>query len=144
MLLRNLMNIVIDTNIFISALIKNGLTREIIINSPFNFFIPEQELIEIKKYEKLLIGKSETSEEDLRDLIRKLLKYINIIRNDNLIEYKFEADEIMSKIDNDDVQFIAAALSLKCPIWSEDKHFQKQKEIKILTTKDILKLYSKK
>jgi len=135
------MKFVIDTNIFLSALIKDGLTREIITNSPFNLFIPEQELIEIKRYEELIINKSSLNKEDLRDLIRKLLKYITILRNEKISKYKCKADEIMREIDNDDVPFIAAALSLNCPIWSEDKHFKKQKIIKVSTTKEILRLY---
>ena len=137
------MKFVIDTNIFLSALIKDGLTREIIINSPFKLFIPEQELIEIKRYEELIINKSGINKGDLRDLIRKLLRYITIIRNDQIIKYKCKAEEIIGNIDEDDVPFIAAALSLNSSIWSEDKHFQRQKEIKTLTTKEILRLYYK-
>jgi predicted nucleic acid-binding protein len=137
------MKFVIDTNIFLSALIKDGLTREIIINSPFKLFIPEQEIIEIKRYEELIGDKSKMNKEDLRDLIRTLLRYITIIRNENIIKFKCKAEEIIGKIDCDDVPFVAAALFLNCPIWSEDKHFQKQNEIKTLKTKDILNLYSK-
>ena len=133
------MNLVIDTNIFISALIKEGLIRELIVHSPFNLFIPEQELIEIKEYENLTSEKSGKSIDEIRDLIRKLLKYITIIRNNLLLDYRAKAKCIMEKIDKGDVLFIAAALYLNCAIWSDDKHFQKQKEINILTTKDILK-----
>jgi predicted nucleic acid-binding protein len=123
-----------------SALIKDSLTREIIVNSPFNFFIPEGELIEIKRYEKLIIKKSGLSVIKLRELIRILLRYINVIRNDLILEYKNKAKEIMGKIDKDDVIFIAAALEKNAVIWSDDKHFKKQKEIKIFTTKDIKNL----
>ena len=38
---------VIDTNIFISALIRKGIIREILINSDINFLFPEFELEEI-------------------------------------------------------------------------------------------------
>lgn len=138
------MNLVIDTNIFISGLIKEGLTRFLILNSQFNLFIPEQELIEIKKYEGLISQKSGKSIGEIRDLIRFLLKYVTILRNDLLLDYTNKAENIMDKIDKDDVIFIAAALTLNCPIWSDDKHFQKQKEIKVLTTKNILELYCKK
>jgi len=137
------MNLVIDTNVFISALIKEGLTRELIVHSLFNLFIPEQELIEIKRYENLISKKSGKPINEIRDLIRKLLKHVNIIRNDLLLVYRSKAHNIMGKIDKDDVPFIAGALYLNCPIWSDDKHFQKQKEIKILTTKEILDLYCK-
>jgi predicted nucleic acid-binding protein len=137
------MNLVIDTNIFISGLIKEGLTRFLILNSPFNLFIPEQELIEIKNHEELISQKSGKSIGEIRDLIRFLLKYVTILRNDLLLENTNKAEVIMSKIDKDDVIFIAAALCLNCPIWSEDKHFKKQKDIKILTTKEVLETYCK-
>jgi predicted nucleic acid-binding protein len=45
------MIVVIDTNIFISALMKkDSLTREIIVNSYHNFLFPEYEFQEIYKY----------------------------------------------------------------------------------------------
>jgi predicted nucleic acid-binding protein len=138
------MKLVIDTNVFLSALIKDGLTREIIVNSPFNLLIPEQELIEIKRYEDIIIKKSNINKEDLISLIKKLLKYITIVRNENISKYKCEANEIMSKIDQDDSIFVATALSLNCSIWSDDKHFKKQKKIETFTTKEILKLYYSK
>jgi predicted nucleic acid-binding protein len=47
----------------------------------------------------------------------------------------------MGKIDKKDVPFIAAALALNCSIWSDDKHFKKQKEIKIFTTKEVMEIY---
>jgi predicted nucleic acid-binding protein len=137
------MNLVIDTNIFISGLIKEGLTRFLILNSQFNLFIPEQELIEIKKHEELISQRSGESIGEIRDLIRFLLKYVTILRNDLLLEHTNKAEVIMEDIDKDDVIFIAAALFLNCSIWSDDKHFQKQKEIKTLTTKDILEMHCK-
>ena len=138
------MNLVIDTNIFVSSLIKNSLTRYLIVNSPFSLFIPEQELIEIKKYEKLISEKSGQSLNEIRDLIRKLLKYVTILRNDILLKYKEYANKIIGQVDKSDVPFVAAALALSCAIWSDDRHFKKQKEVKIFTTKDILKYYKKK
>ncbi|MDE1824944.1 MAG: hypothetical protein KGH77_01135 [Candidatus Micrarchaeota archaeon] len=51
-----------------------------------------------------------------------------------------EAIQIMQEIDLSDTPFIALALSIKNDgIWSEDKHFARQKEIKVWKTKDLLK-----
>jgi predicted nucleic acid-binding protein len=36
-----------------------------------------------------------------------------------------------------DVIFVATALSKNVVIWSDDKDFQKQKEIKVFATKDM-------
>ena len=65
---------------------------------------------------------------------------MNVVRNDLILEHKNKAKEIMGKIDKDDVIFIATALAKNAVIWSDDKHFQKQKEIKIFTTKEIKNL----
>ena len=51
------MNIVIDTNIFISALIKDGMTRNLIISSKDSLLIPEFEFDEIEKHKKRNTGK---------------------------------------------------------------------------------------
>jgi len=135
------MNLVIDTNIFIAALIKNGLTRYFIVHSPFDLFIPEQEMIEIRKYAKLIMDKSKQTEENLTDLITDLLRYIRIIRNRDLLPFRERANRIIKKIDEKDVPFIAAALALDCGVWSDDKHFKKQESVKIFTTKEILRFY---
>jgi len=138
------MNIVTDTNIIISALIKEGFTRDFIVNSKNNFIIPEFEIYEIYKYKSEIMKKARMSEIQFDTLLLRLLKYIRIVPADLIIHNEKESREIIGHIDNDDVQFIAAALTFKCPIWSDDKHFKKQDKIKILTTKDIIKLSKKK
>lgn len=50
------------------------------------------------------------------------------------------AFEIMKEIDEKDAPFLALALQLGLPIWSNDKHFQRQKEVRVYTTRDILRL----
>jgi len=52
-----------------------------------------------------------------------------------------EAENIMGKIDAGDVPFIALALSFPNDgIWTEDKHFLRQRRVKIWLTRDLLKL----
>ncbi len=50
-----------------------------------------------------------------------------------------DTNKIIGKIDKDDILFVATALAFNCPIWSDDKHFQKQKNVTVFTTKDIFK-----
>lgn len=133
------MNIVIDTNIFISALIKRGICREILTNLKVNFLLPEFELEEIKTHKEEIIKKADLTEKEFDVLFLRLLKYVKIIPVYISKKYKEEAIKIIGKVDLDDVQFIATALVFNCPIWSDDKHFKKQKIVKILTTKEILK-----
>jgi predicted nucleic acid-binding protein len=134
------MNIVIDTNIFISALIKDGKTREIITSYGWNFLIPEFEFAEIKKHKSEILRKSRLAEIDFKLLVSKLLKYIRIVRNEMIIKHKQESFGIIGDIDPNDTIFIATALACDAAIWTDDKHFKKQNIIRILTTKEILEL----
>ena len=131
------MNIVLDTNILISALIKNSLTRGIIINSSHNFLLPEFELEEIENHKEEILEKSKLSKEDFYILLFDLLRYVKIIKLDKIINYRQEAYNIIGNIDEDDTIFIATALAFDCPIWTDDKDFKKQKIIKIYSTSEM-------
>mgnify|MGYP003993487705 FL=1 len=137
------MELIIDTNIFISALIKNGPTRKVIFNSPITCFLPEYALIEIKNHEKELLKKAKLSQEGFISLIKKLLRNVQIIQIKDVNPYLMMAKKIMEKIDIDDAVFIAASFSLNLPIWSDDKHFQTQNQVRVYTTKDIIELIRK-
>jgi len=131
------MNIIIDTNIFISALIKDGHVRNLIVHSKDALFLPEFELEEIYKNREEIIKKAKLTEKEFLMLVLRLLSYVKIVPNDICIKYETTAFRIMANIDIDDVQFIAAALALNAIVWSDDNHFQKQKEVKVVTTREI-------
>ena len=135
------MNLVIDTNIFISALIKDNLVRETIVHSRHNLLFPEFEFEEIRKHKLEIIRKSGLSEKEFDILLLRLINYVKIIPTDIISNYKRQASEIIGKIDQDDSIFVATALAFDCPIWSEDKHFKKQNKIKVYTTKEVLSLF---
>ncbi|MFA4953101.1 MAG: PIN domain-containing protein [Candidatus Pacearchaeota archaeon] len=132
--------LVIDSNIIISALIKEGITRNILTNLNMNFLFPEFGLEEIYSNKLEIIKKAGITSRQFDVLLLRLLKYIRLIPLDFIVNYKEEADKIMNEIHKEDSVFIATALAFKCPIWSDDKHFKKQKEIKIFTTKDTIDL----
>lgn len=132
--------IVIDTNIFISALIKDGLTRKVIIKSKNTLLFPEFEFIEIKHNIGEILHKSKLSQYEFEELFRSLLKHVKIVENEKISNYAIEAKELMDKINENDSPFIATALATNSVIWSEDKHFKKQNKIKVYTTKEVLSL----
>ncbi|MDP1728682.1 MAG: PIN domain-containing protein [archaeon] len=132
------MNIVIDTNILISALIKEGTIRSIITNFSFNLLFPELEFRELENHREELLKKSKLSEKEFNILLLYLLKYIKVIKTEKIITYQKEAKNIMKTIDPDDAMFIATAIAFNAIIWSDDKHFKMQERIKVLNTKEII------
>ena len=136
------MIIIIDVNVFLSALIKDSTTRELILTSGQEFYFPERSLQKIRKYKQLIQQKSELSDLDFLKLFHSLLKFLRIIPDEELLSKWEEAMEIMEHIDPEDVTFIAAALSQDdAIIWSNDQHFQKQDRVITLKTKDLINLF---
>ncbi len=50
---------VIDTNILISALIRDSTTRKIIVKSGWEFYYPEISFHEVRKYKGLVLASQE-------------------------------------------------------------------------------------
>lgn len=135
---------VIDTNIIISALIRDGLTRKILTNLKMNFIFPEYGLKEIYYYKKEIMRKSGLSEKGFDILLLRLLKYVRLIPLSLITDFRKEAEDIIGHIHKNDVVFIATALAFNCPVWSDDKHFKMQNRIKVLTTEEIKEILNER
>lgn len=131
------MKLVIDANVLFSALIKNSETRKLIFNTAIKLYSPDFIIEEVKKYNYEIIKKSGLSLEEFDLLTELLFKHIQII---NKQEYShFLQTSIYLIHDKKDAPYLATALKLNCPIWSNDKELKKQKKVKIFTTEELLK-----
>lgn len=134
------MKIVLDTNVLISALIRNSITRRLIIEMDEELVYPEAGIREIEKHRGLIIKKSGLNEREFNSIFNLLLEYVELVP-DNLLESTLkEAKDIMFKIDEKDIVFVATALVFEnAKIWSDDKDFKKQNRVPVNTTSEILK-----
>ena len=100
-----------------------------------------EELIVNKDYcgKKLVLKKSGIKEKEYNLILNNLINNIILVPKNKFENFLNKANSLIGKTDVDDVPFLACALSLDSEIWSDDKHFQKQKKIKILTTREFVK-----
>jgi predicted nucleic acid-binding protein len=129
---------VIDSNIIFSSLLKDSTARKIILSDTFNLFAPEFLFTEIKKYEKVILEKSGLNKESYEYLLLLLQSHVAVIPFDEFSDFLKEAEEEMDNIDKKDAPFIALALKLEIPIWSNDLDFKKQKKVVSYTTDEIM------
>jgi predicted nucleic acid-binding protein len=135
--------IVADTNILISALLKDhSIHAQLIKSKLFSIYFPEYGLNEIEKYRSYIIAKRKRKSQSLslEFAERYIMEEIEIAPFDLYRQKIKNASEIMKEIDEKDAPILALALQLCCPIWSNDKHFKKQKSVKVYTTADLLDL----
>ena len=138
------MQIVLDSNILFSALIKDSVTRKIILEYDGFFLFPSFIFEELEKHKNELITKSCLSNEEFNKLIQIILNKVIIVSSDVLYKYREAALEIVRDIDINDILFIACALAYpNSVIWSDDKDLKKQTKIRILNTEEIIKTFEK-
>ena len=138
------MNIIIDTNVLIAMLIKQGIVRKIIVNHPGAFITPEWCFTELWEHRKVW-NRRNLDDSELQDILEDLKKYyIFTVSSDYYIAFEKEASELIN--DPDDIPLIALALAVEnIGIWTfntGDFLTEKiQKRVKILSTRDVVELY---
>lgn len=132
------MRLVIDTGILISALLKDSATREILLLSSIEFLLPDYAFEEFEKHKDKISQRSGLSMEDI-DVLRTLLtENITIVPASKIKPYMEKAHEMMGGTDPFDVPFVALALATdNNGVWSNDKHFENLKGIKVWKTSDV-------
>ncbi len=135
------MDLVVDTNILFSALIKEeGLTRELLLNNRFSLYTVEFFFEEFFNNIDEISEKTGLSKGLLIEKLRKLIRLANIkiIPIEEVKDYVEEAKEISP--DPDDVLYFTLALKLKCAIWSDDKKLKEQRHVKVYSTNEVIRL----
>ena len=129
-----------------SALIKDSITRRIILDYEGHFLFPSFIFEELERHKEELLKKSKMNTRDFNLLLSLLLRKVMIVPTEVLFPYKKEAFEIIKEIDKDDTIFIACALNYHDSIiWSDDKKLKQQSKIRIINTSEMCSiLYSRK
>lgn len=134
------MQIVIDSNVLFSALIKNSVTRKIILDYDGLFLFPSYIFEELSNHKEELLSRSKMDTQQFNQLLGIILSKVVIVSSKVLENHKEKALEIVNYIDINDVLFFACALAYPdSVIWSNDKELKRQNKIRILNTKELLK-----
>ena len=140
--------IIVDTNIIFSCLLNSQSSiGDLIFNSDevFEFYSNDYMRLEIHKHWEKLKKISKLTDTELETAFEKLLTKLTFI-NEELIpsEIWVKAEQLVTSIDIDDLDFIALTKYIKGSLWTGDKELYnglKQKRFRsVYNTTDILKL----
>ena len=129
------MKFVVDTNIVLSLFKAESYTAELINSHTVELCSPRALVKELRKYSDVICSKSEITKEEFEyklSLLPKILEFVSPSE-----ESESKASKLISH--ETDVPFLALALELKIPIWSNDKHFKEQSEIPVFKTSELKK-----
>ncbi len=135
------MELVIDTNIVFSAIVKNSVSRILLLNPNLILYSPEGLISELEEHKNEIKEKSGLNEEKYEELMAILLMKITLVPKEVIAPFLKKALEISP--DKDDSPFIALCLAKGIPLWSNDKALKQQSFVKVLSTDELFKIVSK-
>lgn len=135
------MFIVVDTNAIYSSLLSKGKAFKVfwlnLFLNKFEFVAPEFIFFEIGKHFSDIVFRSKLSKEELSEVFEFIKEQIEIIPLEEFNMFKDKAEKLAPH--PKDIQYFASSLALdKSPIWSQERGFKEQEEIKIFNTNDLL------
>ena len=129
------MKLVVDTSIIFSLFKSDSETNKLLKEYKFELSAPKEILEELSKYSELICSKFNISKETFLEDISLLPNLIEFRNSSHFFE--LEAEKLIS--DKTDIPFLALALELNVPIWSNDLHFKEQCSVKVFTTAELRK-----
>ena len=115
------MKVVLDTNVLVSALMRDGYTRTILLHPDLSLVTPEYALEEVQRHLPGIADRMRTSIQQARLTVELLLEHIETVPAAEYREFEARAEELIAAVDPDDVQFAALAMATGRPVWTQDK-----------------------
>ena len=134
--------IVVDANIFFSALLKNENPYiKILMGANCKFFAPKFVFIEIFKHKEKIVKYSSLSEEELLEMLEMILEWIEFISLKEIDQQCLQRAYELTLVDLLDAPFVALSLFLDARLWTGDKKLCKCLEDKgcniCITTQEL-------
>lgn len=126
------MLLVIDANVLCTALLAKGKTVDLLFSDNLEAIAPKRLFIEVEKHIQDLVKRSALSLEEIEDVFSRLKKRIKVIDLNEFADFFPEAKNLLGDHVKD-VEYVALALKMRCPLWSKEKRL---KNLSIITTLD--------
>ena len=139
------MELVVDANVLLASLLKDAVTRELLLDSRLKLFAPEHfisESLHLLRSNSSLKKRIGLSGKDLEELFYLLTQEIETVPKKSYTPKMMEAIELAPH--REDAPYLALALSMNIPVWSNDKGMKIQKKIKIISTSELIALLEKR
>lgn len=132
------MRLIIDANVVISALAKDGAVRAALRTATDDVFTPWYIHVEIDEHRTEIRQKSGLSSEAFDGLLDELWDHIDVIPQEAMIPHLQEAAREMRAHDPDDTLYVAAALAVDGTVVSNDQAFEEQRVVPHMWTSEFV------
>ena len=135
------MELVVDTNVVVAGFLRSATTRELLLEERLVLWAPEYLLTEAERVlltPRLRRRLGALSPSEVRVVLSQLTSRIRIVPT-SVFRLKLPGAKALVA-DPEDASFIALALHLHLPLWSNDAPLRAQRVVRVYTTEDVLTL----
>lgn len=132
------MKLVVDTNRVISAVLRDGPTRELLFSTGAELFAPMALREELDLHLNEIVARAGGSRQQILSLLNLIFRRITWVGDSILQPFLAPASAALRPRDPGDVAFLACALAIGADaIWSHDKDFDAQSLVLRVTNEDV-------
>lgn len=128
--------LVIDANIFISAFLKAATSRHLLLDERLELHTPADLFREAQKVLRNRLANRLKAIPDFDQLFSTLTSGIHVVDKNEYDSFMSKALEIAPH--EEDAPYLACALHLGIPLWSNDAELKDQNLVKVLSTTELL------
>lgn len=133
------MELVVDANILVAGFLRAATTRELLLDERLTLWAPEYALLETQRI--LLTPRiqrkfGKLSPEQVKLALAATTASIQVLPDTTYRAHLPEAKDLAA--DPADAPYLALALHLDLPIWSNDALLKEQERVTVYTTQEIL------
>ena len=136
------MELVVDANILFAALIGKGKTQELFFEHRLRLVAPLKLVSEFENNKELIARKGKVSSEELMQAFALLRERIEVYPSRNIPALLRSKAKRLAPHRKDSPYF-ALALFLGSALWSNEKAFKKQEEVRVYSTPELASMFLK-
>ena len=142
-----MMRLVADSNVLFTFFWKNSALSGI-MRQDFRLFSPEHSLAEIDKHRNGIIEKTGITENEFDSLLLLMKTKAEFVPRSAYEMHLADVEKLAGGFPDSekasimkDCDFLALAMLLGCPLWSNDKLLKKQPKVTVLSTQEVIALF---
>jgi predicted nucleic acid-binding protein len=129
------MKLIADANILFSLARPDSVASRLVTDYRIKLYSPEYVLSEIAEHKEEVSKKTGQPYDRIIERLKDLVDYTESEEYEALMSH---ACRVLK--DAEDAPYLALALKLRVPIWSNDRHLKEQEKIPVFSTKELVEL----
>ena len=135
------MELVVDANILVASFLRSAVTRELLLDERLALWTPEYGLTETERVlraPRLRRRLGGMTEVDVRTILTQLTSKVRVLPASSYRHKLVQAKQVAPH--PEDAPYLALALHLHLPLWSNDSALKEQPLVPVYTTQELLDL----